>query len=121
MEEIGRLLKSDGVCIVALPNINSFDSKYYGKKWAAYDVPRHLWHFNPSTFSAFAEKNKFTIAGKRNLPFDVFYISILSEKYKGSKFPLLSGTINGIRFSFHSLFNKNGSSSVIYILRKSEN
>jgi SAM-dependent methyltransferase len=118
MEEIGRLVRPDGVVIIALPNSNSFDSKHYVKKWAAYDVPRHLWHFNPATFLAFAIKNKFSIIGKRYLPFDVFYISILSEKYKGSNFPMISGTINGLRFSIRSLFNKSGSSSVIYILRK---
>lgn len=121
MEEIARLLKSEGVAIIALPNTNSFDSKYYGKKWAAFDVPRHLWHFNSSTFSIFAVKSKFSIVEKRYLPLDVFYISILSEKYRGSKFPVLSGTIKGLRFSFRSLSNKSGSSSVIYILRKTDN
>ena len=106
MEEIARLIKPDGVVIIALPNTDSFDSEYYGKEWAAYDVPRHLWHFNPSTFSLFATKNKFSIVEKRYLPFDVFYISILSEKYRGSKFPFLSGTINGLMFSIRSLSNK---------------
>jgi ubiquinone/menaquinone biosynthesis C-methylase UbiE len=120
MEEIGRLLKPEGVAIIALPNTNSFDSEYYGKKWAAFDVPRHLWHFNSSTFSNFAVKNKFSIVERRYLPFDVFYISILSEKYTGSKFPVLSGAINGLKFSFRSLSNKSGSSSVIYILRKTD-
>lgn len=118
MEEIARLIKSDGVVIIALPNTNSFDSEYYGKRWAAYDVPRHLWHFNSSSFSIFAIKNKFLIVEKRYLPFDVFYISILSEKYRGSKFPVFSGTINGLRFSIRSLSNKSASSSIIYILRK---
>ncbi len=121
MEEIGRLLKSEGVAIIALPNTNSFDSKYYDKRWAAYDVPRHLWHFNPSAFSLFAFKNKFSIAKKRYLPFDVFYISILSEKYRGSGFPVLSGIVNGLIFSIRSLSNKSGSSSMIYILKKSDN
>ena len=58
--EVLRLLKPDGVCIIALPNSSSYDAKNYGKFWAAYDVPRHLWHFNPSTFSRFAEKTGFT-------------------------------------------------------------
>lgn len=118
MKEISRLLKPEGVVIIALPNSGSSDSKHYGKKWAAYDVPRHIWHFSPSTFSIFAQKNMFSIIARRYLPFDVFYISMLSEKYKGSHFPLLSGTINSMRFSFRSIFNKSGSSSIIYILRK---
>jgi hypothetical protein len=107
------------VVIIALPNSNSFDSEYYGKNWAAYDVPRHLWHFNPSTFALFAAKNNFSITEKHYLPFDVFYISILSEKYRRSGFPLISGILNGLRFSIRALYNKSGNSSVIYILRKS--
>jgi 2-polyprenyl-3-methyl-5-hydroxy-6-metoxy-1,4-benzoquinol methylase len=119
IEEISRLINTEGVVIIALPNSNSFDSEYYGKKWAAYDVPRHLWHFNPSTFALFAAKNNFSITEKHYLPFDVFYISILSEKYRRSGFPLISGILNGLRFSIRALYNKSGNSSVIYILRKS--
>jgi 2-polyprenyl-3-methyl-5-hydroxy-6-metoxy-1,4-benzoquinol methylase len=119
MEEISRLINTEGVVIIALPNSNSFDSEYYGKKWAAYDVPRHLWHFNPSTFALFAAKNNFSITEKHYLPFDVFYISILSEKYRRSGFPLISGILDGLRFSIRALYNKSGNSSVIYILRKS--
>jgi SAM-dependent methyltransferase len=120
MEEIGRLLKPEGLCVIALPNCSSFDSEHYGKEWAAYDVPRHIWHFNPSTFADFAIRNKFELSGIENLPFDVFYISILSEKYKESGAPFLSGILKGIWFSLCSLSNKFRSSSVIYILRKSD-
>jgi SAM-dependent methyltransferase len=120
MKEVHRILKPEGYCFVALPNSDSYDCRHYGKEWAAYDVPRHLWHFNNPAFSLFAEKNWFTISGTLDLPFDVFYISILSEKYKGSRFSVLSGIINGFLFSLRSFFDKTGSSSVIYILRKSE-
>jgi 2-polyprenyl-3-methyl-5-hydroxy-6-metoxy-1,4-benzoquinol methylase len=120
MEVIGQILKPSGVVVIALPNSSSFDSMYFGNKWAAYDVPRHLWHFNPTTFSLFAAKNKLSIAGTGHLPFDVFYISILSERYIGSYFPLLTGTIKGLMFAICSLFRKKGSSSVIYYLRKAE-
>lgn len=120
MEDIGRYLKPMGIVIIALPNAGSFDTRHYGDKWAAFDVPRHLWHFNPSTFSQFAMKNKFSIIEKRYLPFDVFYISILSERYKGSKFPLIAGTFKGLIFTLRSIFDKSGCSSVIYILRKTD-
>ena len=120
MMDINRLLKPDGVCIIALPNCASYDSEYYGKEWAAYDVPRHLWHFNSSAFSFFAERNGFKITGNLNLPFDVFYISILSEKYKGSRFPMISGFFIGILFSVRAVFSRNRNSSVIYLLRKSD-
>jgi 2-polyprenyl-3-methyl-5-hydroxy-6-metoxy-1,4-benzoquinol methylase len=116
--EIIRLLKPGGFCLIALPNCSSYDAKYYGRHWAAYDVPRHLWHFNPSSFRIFSEKTGFALENLLNLPFDVFYISFLSERYNCSRAPFLAGMVKAILFAFLSLFNKEKSSSVIYILRK---
>jgi 2-polyprenyl-3-methyl-5-hydroxy-6-metoxy-1,4-benzoquinol methylase len=121
MKEIRRLLKPDGICVIALPNSDSEDAKYYGKFWAAFDVPRHLWHFNPQSFSKFANKQSFRIKKIRQLPFDVFYISILSEKYKGSVWPALTGFIMAELFSLGIIFNKLRSSSLIYIMKKTVN
>jgi SAM-dependent methyltransferase len=115
-KEIKRLLKPDGVCLCALPNCNSLDARHYGGAWAGYDVPRHLWHFTPETFRVFAEKTGFHITETRVLPLDVFYISILSEKNKGSVFPFLKGMIMGSLYAFRALFDKNKSSSLIYFL-----
>lgn len=116
--EILRLLKPGGICVTALPNCSSFDAIHYREFWAAYDVPRHLWHFTPATFRVFAEKTGFNLIGIRNLPLDVFYISTLSEKYKKNKFAFISGIINALWFSTLSFFRKTGSSSIIYLLRK---
>jgi 2-polyprenyl-3-methyl-5-hydroxy-6-metoxy-1,4-benzoquinol methylase len=116
--EIRRLLKPGGRCIIAMPNCGSYDAKYYSRYWAAYDVPRHLWHFNPETFRFFAEKTGFKITEIRNLPLDVFYISFLSEKYKGSALPFVKAMIKGLWFSAKALFKKERSSSLIYILKK---
>jgi SAM-dependent methyltransferase len=120
-KEIGRLLKPGGTVIVALPNNDSADSNHYGSAWAAYDVPRHLWHFNPATFSMFAGNNGFSIIKTLSLPLDVFYISILSERIKGSKIAVMSGIVKGVIFSFASVFNRLKSSSLIYILKKTGN
>jgi SAM-dependent methyltransferase len=116
--EIYRLLKPDGVCVIALPNNDSYDAKYYGSFWAAYDVPRHLWHFNPDSFRIFSEKTGFKQGPMKTLPMDVFYISQLSEKYKGSSLAFLRGIFKAVVFTFLSAFNKKKSSSLIYILRK---
>jgi len=116
--EFLRLLKPGGSCIVAMPNSNSFDAEYYKNYWAAYDVPRHLWHFTPDTFSLFSEKTGFELSGRRNLPFDVFYISILSERNKGSRAAFVKGMLIGKLFCIISAFRKARSSSVIYLLRK---
>ncbi len=116
--EISRLLKPDGICITALPNRSSYDAAWYKKFWAAYDVPRHLWHFSPVTFNLFAEKTGFRIRDIRRLPLDVFYISMLSEKYRGTRLHFLTGLLTGIWFSFLSIFRKEQTSSLIYLLEK---
>jgi len=116
--EISRLLKPGGVCIVALPNSSSFDAEHYGKFWAAYDVPRHLWHFSPSTFRLFADKTGFKIVKTLTLPLDLFYISILSEKYSGSGLSFFFGIAVAKMYWFASIFKKERSSSIIYIMRK---
>lgn len=118
MTEISRMLKPYGSCIIALPNCGSYDAKHYGKFWAAYDVPRHLWHFDPGTFGLFAKKNGFMTEKLFILPLDVFYISILSEKYKGSALHIIKGVLKAVTFVFLSVFNKRKSSSIIYVLRK---
>jgi SAM-dependent methyltransferase len=114
---IKRLLKPGGTCIAAMPNCSSYDAMYYGKDWAAWDVPRHLWHFSPDTFSIFAEKEGFAIMDIKPLPLDVFYISALSEKNRRSPMPLVKGMIKGSFFALKSLFNKERSSSLIYFLK----
>lgn len=119
--EIRRLLKPTGAVVVALPNSDSFDALHYGKDWAAFDVPRHLWHFNPATFSMFAEKAGFRLTSYKVLPFDVFYISILSEKQKGSFFPSLFGMTMGKMYFLLSLFSRKRGSSIVYTLKIAEN
>jgi SAM-dependent methyltransferase len=116
--EIYRLLKPGANCIIALPNSSSYDASHFGRYWAAWDVPRHLWHFSPETFMRFSGKSGFVNLKIKSLPLDVFYISILSEKYKGSDMSFIKGVVKATWFGFLSLFNKGKSSSIIYILRK---
>lgn len=118
MNTIAGLLKPGGTAIIALPNCGSYDAFHYKQFWAAYDVPRHLWHFTPDTFRLFCEKNGFEVIGIRNLPLDVFYISIMSEKYRKASLPTVSGILRGMIYWFLSLFKKERSSSLIYILKK---
>lgn len=120
-EEIRRLLADKGKVIVALPNCSSYDAVYYKENWAAWDVPRHLWHFNPDTFMLFAKKTGFKVKTIRTLPFDVFYISILSEKHKASPASFFMGMIRGLIFSGRTFFGRNRSSSVVYVLETGSN
>jgi 2-polyprenyl-3-methyl-5-hydroxy-6-metoxy-1,4-benzoquinol methylase len=118
--DIIKLLKPGGICLVALPNSGSRDAKYYRQEWAAFDVPRHLWHYDPVTFSQFSEKSGLKVERHLVLPFDVFYISVLSEKYRGSRWPFVIGITRAMWFSILAVFDGMRSSSVIYVLRKSD-
>ena len=114
-----NILKDNGYLIIALPNHNSFDAEFYGKYWAAWDVPRHLWHFGPSSVKAFIERFGFTLRSVHRLPLDSFYVSLLSERYRKSVFPLIQGSLIGFVSWITSLLRKNRSSSLIYIFEKS--
>ncbi|MCU0362463.1 MAG: class I SAM-dependent methyltransferase [Bacteroidales bacterium] len=116
MKEIKRLLRPGGTLVVALPNSDSADARLYGKFWAAWDVPRHLWHFTPSSFAKLAELHGFAVRRSAVLPLDVFYISWLSEKYKGSAFPLPKGILMALVPAAKSIFSKDKGSSLVYTL-----
>lgn len=118
MEQLHRILKDNGSLIIALPNKLSFDAGHYGKYWAAYDVPRHLWHFSPDDFAFLADKHNFKVVEMKRMNFDPFYISMLSEKNKGSSLSSLKGFIKGSVFFLRSLLSTKRSSSIIYVLKK---
>jgi len=115
--QLKKLLKPQGVLVLALPNPASFDAQHYQQFWAAYDAPRHLSHFQPETIKMLAQKHGMNVSSVRPMRFDAFYISILSEKLKGSgKFTaLLKGFWNGLRSNCKA--RKIGNySSVIYTI-----
>jgi len=116
LSEIKRLLATGGMAIIALPNNISFDSFRYRQFWAAYDVPRHLLHFNPVSFAYTAAQAGFDMIDTKSLPFDVFYISYLSEKNRGSKIPLFKGLFFGKLFFLLSLSDKSRISSLVYVI-----
>ena len=113
-----RILKEKGVLIVAVPNPDSYDANKYKEKWAAYDVPRHLWHFCPSVMEQFGSKHDFILKERLSMPFDAFYVSMLSEKYKGSKMSFVKGLLTGTCAWFSTWRKKERSSSIIYVFRK---
>ena len=117
-EQLRRLLDAKGVLIVAVPNCSSFDARKYGPHWAAYDVPRHLWHFTPDTIQRFGAKHGFILAGRHPMPFDAFYVSMLTERYMHHRLPFLRGLLTGVLAWFSALAKKERSSSMIYVFRK---
>ncbi len=109
-----KLLKPDGVLVIAVPNFLSFDAQYYKSFWAAYDVPRHLWHFSPKAIKLLFKKVDLQVVDIWPMIFDSFYISFLSEKNK--KGNIIRASLIGFWSNIKALFSKNYS-SLTYILR----
>lgn len=117
LKNLKKLLNKGGLMAVAIPNISSYDNIYYNKHWAGYDVPRHLFHFNASSFEKLVTFSNLKIINKKPLWFDSIYTSMLSEKYKKNKFSFISGFLRGFVSNLYAI--KTGHySSIIYILRK---
>jgi len=118
VDQLKELLKSNGKLFFAVPNYQSLDADIYRLKWAAYDVPRHLYHFTPKAMHVLMEKHSLTIIAKKAMPFDSFYISLLSSKYKNGHTRWLPAFINGLRSNAKAVFDVNKCSSIIYIVEK---
>lgn len=110
------LLVDNGVLVIAVPNYTSGDASIYQQHWAAWDVPRHLYHFSPNGMRTLAEQEGFYVKEIRPMWFDSFYVSMLSETYKHGKGNLPRAFINGFRSNMSALFNKERCSSLIYVL-----
>ncbi|MDO5978915.1 class I SAM-dependent methyltransferase [Flavivirga spongiicola] len=113
-----KLLKPNGTLIIAVPNYKSYDAKYYKEFWAAYDVPRHLWHFNKRSISKLALKVSMEVIKIKPMLFDAFYVSLLSEKYKHGKMNPIKGFWIGLLSNLKAIKSKEGS-SLIYIIKNS--
>lgn len=88
IHKITEIISPEGTVIIALPNCHSYDAAFYKERWAAYDIPRHLWHFSPDSVESYSPDIDLKVIQKKRMPLDAFYISLLSEKYKGSN-PLM--------------------------------
>jgi 2-polyprenyl-3-methyl-5-hydroxy-6-metoxy-1,4-benzoquinol methylase len=115
-------LNETGRVFIAVPNIESYDAVSYGTNWAAWDVPRHLYHFNQKTIQTFADEVGLEIIGQEPLKFDSFYVALLSEKSinaeKNSVKSMLKAFINGYKSNTWAKKNNNNFSSLLFILKK---
>ncbi len=118
LEKYHSILRKNGRLIIAVPNYTSYDASVYQQYWAAYDVPRHLYHFSPESMSMLADKKGFKINSIRPMWFDSFYVSMLSEQYKTGGNQYLSAFWTGLLSNLKTIFDHKKCSSVIYILEK---
>ncbi|MGF7216550.1 2-polyprenyl-3-methyl-5-hydroxy-6-metoxy-1,4-benzoquinol methylase [Spirosoma lacussanchae] len=117
IEQIHSRLAPNGTLLIAVPNSDSYDASYYKQYWAAYDVPRHLYHFTPDTIERLFNKHGFNLTGKRPMIFDAFYIAMLSSRYRSGQTHFVESLRIGLVSNMKS-GRKGHSSSQIYIFKK---
>lgn len=117
VERLVHHLHENGTIVIAVPNHKSFDANHYGKYWAAYDVPRHLYHFDKTSISNLMNGFSFRLIKTLPMKFDSFYVSMLSEKYKTGKTNYLKAFFIGLRSNLIAS-SPTDYSSVIYILKR---
>ena len=118
VKQLSRLIKPDGTLFIAVPNSGSWDAGFFKEKWDAYDVPRHLYHFNQKSFKLLMEKNGFKIIETKPLFFDAPYVSMRSAKHAGWPFSFIVGGVIGLISNLMALNNKNYS-SLLFVVKKS--
>lgn len=115
--QINHKLKENGYLIIAVPNFKSYDAQYYKEHWAAYDTPRHLWHFSKKSIHSLFLKHGLKVKKVKPMVFDSFYVSMLSEKYKTGHSNFIKAFTIGFISNLKALYTKEYS-SLIYILKK---
>lgn len=118
VSQLKNVLTEKGKLFIAVPNYTSADARIYGKYWAAYDVPRHLYHFSPRSMKWLMEKNGLKILRYKPMWYDSFYISLLSNKYKNGRANWIAAAWNGSRSNLEALGNVRKCSSVIYVIER---
>lgn len=116
IQQLKRLLKPNGTIIIAVPNFKSYDANHYKSFWAAYDVPRHLWHFSKTAIEKLFAKQNMKLIKVKPMWFDSFYVSLLSEKYKNGKMNFIKGFFIGLISNCSGIVKKEFSSH-IYIIK----
>jgi len=115
LERLKNLLKPGGRIFIAVPNYTSYDARIYQGNWAAYDVPRHLYHFSPDSMKRLFKAHALSLQAIRPMWFDAFYISLLSEKYKNGKGNVVAGFWRGAISNIQALANRERCSSLVYV------
>ena len=118
IEQIKRLLKSDGVIIIGVPNINSPDFHYYQKYWAGLDAPRHLYHFSETSIRNLFKRHSIRIIQSWPMKLDAYYVSLLSEKYRGNKFAYFNAFLRGFKSNIKARKQNNNYSSMIFVAKE---
>jgi len=116
IQTLKRIVKPKGSIFIAVPNFKSHDAKHYKQFWAAYDVPRHLWHFSQKAIKSLFEKENMKVVKILPMKFDAYYVSLLSEKHKTGKMNPIKGFYRGFVSNFKAILSSEYS-SLIYVIK----
>jgi 2-polyprenyl-3-methyl-5-hydroxy-6-metoxy-1,4-benzoquinol methylase len=116
IRQLKKLLAPGGKLFIAVPNYTSADEKMYNEHWAAYDVPRHLYHFSPKAMKQLMDKHGLKIEKIKPMWYDSIYVSMLSEQYKTGRQHPVKALINGAVSNLEAMFDHQKCSSLIYII-----
>lgn len=119
LDKFYTLLNDKGILVIAVPMANSADALYYRELWAAYDLPRHLYHFTKDTLMHACALSGFSLQNTKALPFDSYYVALLSEKHQQAKLPVIKALYHGSVSNIKAWLNKSPWSSQIFIFKKS--
>ena len=118
IKQLHNLLTPQGKIFIAVPNYTSYDAGLYNEHWAAYDLPRHLYHFSPQSMQHLLAQYSLTLTAIKPMWYDSFYVSMLSEKYKNGKGNIIKAFWNGLVSNLKAMGDKKKCSSLIYIISK---
>ncbi|MBU0519079.1 class I SAM-dependent methyltransferase [bacterium] len=121
IRNIADTVKPGGRLCIAVPNPLSYDAIRYGERWAAWDAPRHLYHFRPEDVKTLVESQELKLLSIKAMPLDAFYHSLLSvtcwADHKGGIGNLADSFLTGL-ISFVIGMNPRRSSGVLYLFSK---
>lgn len=117
LKRLVKLMTRGGVGFIAVPNNDSWDAKHYGADWAALDLPLHFSHFTKKSMRTLLQRSGLELVQEELMPFDAYYIAMLSEANKNAPLSSLKGVLNGLRSNLKGR-QSNNTSSVIYVVKK---
>ena len=118
LARLTQILKNDGLMVIAVPNCTAYEAQVFGRHWAAYDVPRHLYHFSIETMTRLLAKHGLQVEDQNLMPFDSFYVSMLSNKYKTGSTNLINSFLTGLKSNLKAGSDLHYGSSITYWIRK---
>lgn len=118
IDRLKELVSPDGKLFIAVPNYRSYDAAFYRSSWAAYDVPRHLWHFSTQSMHTLMQRHGLVIEEIKPMWFDSFYVSMLSEKYKNGRGNIFRAFFVGLVSNIKAMKQKDKCSSLIYVIAR---